>query len=107
MTPDFRGSPDFGSAGVLAGQLDDASAESIEEHLFRCGLRCAPATHKVRRRVAKGLLNGIFPTVTPSFIRRMQAPASDPVNTIWSREGRRRPLAPEDICHLASARGGR
>jgi len=77
MTPDNHA--DHPTSDLLAywlGDLDEASADSVEEHLFRCdtcGARLRELI-QVGGAVRKALLKGEFGTVvTPSFARRLQA----------------------------------
>jgi hypothetical protein len=58
------------------GELDDAGAEAVEEHLFRCDACGARLRELIQLggAVRKALLKGEFGTVvTHSFTRRMQA----------------------------------
>ncbi len=77
MTPDLYA--DHPTSDLLAywlDELDDASAESVEEHLFRCD-DCGARLRELIQlggAMRKALLKGEFGTVvTPSFTRRLQA----------------------------------
>ena len=77
MTPDNHA--DHPTSDLLAywlGDLDEASADSVEEHLFRCDTCGARLRELIQLggAVRKALLKGEFGTVvTPSFTRRLQA----------------------------------
>jgi hypothetical protein len=77
MTPDIHA--DHPTSDLLAywlDELEDAGAESIEEHLFHCDACGAHLRELIQLGGAmrKALLNGRFCTVvTPSFVRRLQS----------------------------------
>ena len=77
MTPDNHA--DHPTSDLLAywlGELDEAGAEAVEEHLFRCDACGARLRELILLggAVRKALLKGEFGTVvTPSFTRRLSA----------------------------------
>ena len=77
MTPDNHA--DHSTSDLLAywlGELDEASADSVEEHLFRCDACGARLRELILLggAVRNALLKGEFGTVvTPSFTRRLSA----------------------------------